>query len=178
MLTTLIIAEILASNVRDCPKIEEVYKTLTNVTVEDLSKPYLLDYFEVYGTKPNGKKVEIYLSRQASCSYGSFGGGGCMTHYNCQMKEINKKRMQFSATSCEAICLSTVCYNNECHQEGTNLSANRNDLSIITGDSFEELQQNCSGSLYTTSEYSVRARYLRSEWRLYDKSATEKNSCK
>lgn len=184
MLTSLIIAEILASTTSQCPKIAEVYKTLNHVEVADLSKPYLNSHFEVYGTRPNGKNVTLYLTKAYSCDYGSRGGGVCANHYSCMMEE--EKMNKSAYTSCEAICTYMNCDNQGCHQEGVNLSSSRGDLSIITADSFHELEESCQKTagntqlvnLYTLKDYRVQARYLRSEWRLYDTKATESNSCK
>lgn len=166
MLSTLILAEILASAHGSCPRVEQVYKTLTNVTVQDLSKPYLFEYYEVYGTRPDGKQVELYLAKHYICNYGSFGGGGCGNQYSCNMKVFaNKSAYQ---PTCEAICA----------EEARPVADRLRSQNVISGDSIEELESKCEYNLYSTTEYRVQARYLRSEWRVYDTPATETNSCK
>lgn len=156
MISNLILAQILASTTGQCPKVAQVYKTLKNVTVEDLSKPYLHNYYEVYGTKPDGTNVILYLTAAHSCNYGTRGGGGCMTHYQCMMEEehVNKKAY---IEECEGIC-------NE---------------QVIKAGSFQELEDKCQGmALYTTSEYRIESWYPTRMVRVFNVPATESNSCR
>lgn len=80
------VRQILNSKWPNCEKARSVYEQMENKSMEDLSRNYGPTYIEVYGNLPNGKNVTLYLTMAYSCDYGSFGGGGCSTKYQCQIE--------------------------------------------------------------------------------------------
>ncbi len=157
MLTSLYLAQILASTTGQCPKVAQVFKTLTNIHVEDLSKPYLNHYYEVYGTQPDGSNVILYLTQAYSCNYGSRGGGGCMTHYQCSMEVVRVNKKAY-VQECEGIC----AYDN----------------TVIKAGSFQELEEACQSDLYSASKYRIESWTPTRMVRIFDVPATEENSCR
>jgi hypothetical protein len=80
------VRQILNSKWPSCDKAREVFENFRTRQIEDLSRNYGPSYYEVYGTFQNGQQATLYLTMAYSCDYGSFGGGGCSTKYQCQIE--------------------------------------------------------------------------------------------
>lgn len=172
MLSTFLLAEILASNVGKCPEAQDIFQTLKNITVVESSKPSLYLNYQVTGTTPEGDKVKLSLTKGFNCSSGSRGGGGCSTFYQCVMETTQK----VEDYNCEAICSP--------NSQGYVTSAPRF-LETVKAQTFSGLETQCQAQfphapsvyLFSTTQYQLLARYLSSEKRLYNTPATESDSC-
>lgn len=96
---------------------------------------------------------------------------------------------------CEAVCTFNICHESTgvCYQGGQNVASSKDRLSIVTGNSYEAIIENCHQAaeeslqsekeiltqinLYQTHRSRVRSAYLQMVWRIYDYKADAQTIC-